>query len=301
MLRTYNEIYLAARNVLRSYNIEGYALEAKVLVAAAAGKSTSRLLRDMHLFTSPEVEAKVVEYLERRVKGEPVAYITGTWEFYGLPMKVTRDVLIPRMDTELLVDTAKEVLLGKMMDAKILDLCCGSGCISCAIAHEFPATKIIAADISNNALQICRDNVMANRLNSRVFCLQTDATAPPPLSMNGFDMIISNPPYIPTAEILTLDKSVKDYEHMWALDGGEDGLKFYRTIIAYWTRALRPGGYLLLEVGEGQAKEVCSMMMKAGYMNVRTKQDTLKTDRVVYGKLSTVTGKKDRKEDSTDG
>lgn len=285
MLKTYNEIYLAARNVLRAGKIEGYALEAKILVAAAAGKTTSRLLRDLNLYTSDEVEKKVVSFLERRLKGEPVAYITNSWEFYGLPMYVTRDVLIPRMDTEILVDAAKSLMLGKMMDAKVIDLCCGSGCIACAIGHEFPSTRIIAVDISASALQVCRKNITDNKLQSHVFCMQADATVAPPVSINNFDILISNPPYIPSKEILTLDSSVKDYEPMWALDGGKDGMKFYKAILNTWVKALRPGGYMLFEVGENQALAVSDLMTAAGFTNVWTKYDTLGIERVVIGKL----------------
>lgn len=282
-MKTYNDIYFSARNRLRDADIEGYALEARLIVAAASGKTPSQLLRDMSLYSSTEIEKKVDELLERRLRGEPVAYITGSWEFYGLPMTVTPDVLIPRMDTEVMVDTVKELLHGRKMDARILDLCCGSGCISCAIAHELPATKIVAVDISASALEICRKNVAANRLSSRVISMQADATASPPISIGSFDVIVSNPPYIPTCEIMTLDPSVRDYEPLWALDGGEDGLKFYRTIIKYWKSLLHPGGALLFEVGEGQAEPVKEMLLSAGFRAAKAKVDTLGVERIVVG------------------
>jgi len=151
-MNTYNDIYLSTRNLLRQSGVEGYNLEAKLLVAAAAGKTVSQLLRDMNLYTSKAIEEKVEGYTARRLKGEPVAYITGVWEFYGLPIITTPDVLIPRMDTEVLIDLAKELLVGVKMDARILDLCCGSGCITCAIGHELPASRLVAVDISANAL-----------------------------------------------------------------------------------------------------------------------------------------------------
>lgn len=165
-MKTYNDIYLETRNALRASGIEGYTLEARLLVATAAGKSVAELLRDINLYTTAAIDAEVQELTRRRLAGEPVAYITGAWEFYGLPMKVTPDVLIPRMDTELLVTTAKELLLGRKMDARILDLCCGSGCIACALGHELPATKLVAVDISANALEIARENFASNRLGS---------------------------------------------------------------------------------------------------------------------------------------
>ena len=284
-MKTYNDIYLAARNVLRQYGVEGYNLEAKLLVARASGKTLPQLLRDINLYTNETVENTVLDYTARRLRGEPVAYITGCWEFYGLPMTVTPDVLIPRMDTEVLVDTAKELLVGHKMDAKILDLCCGSGCITCALGHELPATRLVAVDISASALEVCRKNINANRLSSRVICIQADATFSPPLGIGQFDMIVSNPPYIPSAEIMELDSSVRDYEPIWALDGGVDGLRFYKAIIKYWKSLLRPGGFLLFEVGEGQAEPVTEMLLSAGFSFADSRRDSIGVDRVVIGKM----------------
>ncbi len=284
-MKTYNDIYLQARNALREHGIEGYTLEARLLVATASGKTTQELLRDLSLYTSAEVAEKVAALTERRIAGEPVAYITGAWEFYGLPMFITTDVLIPRMDTELLVDAAKELLNGRKMDARILDLCCGSGCIACALGHELPAARLVAVDLSAKALEVTRKNIAANRLSSRAICLQADATASPPMSMGQFDMIVSNPPYVRSADMKKLDPSVRDFEPSWALDGGKDGLKFYKSIIKYWKSVLRPGGYLLFEVGEGQAESVREMLLTGGFRSVGSKFDTLGVERVVIGKM----------------
>lgn len=284
-MRTYNDIYLSARNLLRQSGVEAFSLEAKLLVAGAAGKTTAQLLRDMSLYASNKIEDTVTEYIARRLRGEPVAYITGSWEFYGLPIVTTPDVLIPRMDTEKLVDTAKELLTGRKMNARILDLCCGSGCITCAIGHEMPATRLVAIDISANALEVCRRNIAAQKLISRVICMQADALSSPPLGIGEFDMIVSNPPYIASEEIKTLDVSVKDFEPVWALDGGEDGLKFYKSIIKYWKSLLRPGGWLLFEVGEGQAADVRDMLRSAGFDYTSTRKDTLGIERVVFGRI----------------
>ena len=284
-MNTYNDIYLSTRNLLRQRGIEGHDLEARLLVAAASGKTVTALLRDMSLYASRQIEEKVAEFTARRLRGEPVAYIIGTWEFYGLPIITTPDVLIPRMDTEVLIDLAKELLMGVKMDARILDLCCGSGCITCAMGHEFPASRLVAVDISANALDICRKNVVANRMEGRVICMQTDALSSPPLGIGEFDMIISNPPYIATEEILTLDCSVRDHEPTWALDGGADGLKFYKAIIKYWKSILKPGGYLIFEVGEGQAETVAEMLRWAGFSYVGTRKDTLGIDRAVFGRM----------------
>lgn len=284
-MKTYNDIFLTARNTLRRAGIEGYNLEARILVAQAAGKTTAQLLRDMPLYASNEVERKVQDFTARRLRGEPVAYITGSWEFYGLPITVTPDVLIPRMDTETVVDIAKYLLIGKKMDARILDLCCGSGCIAIALGHELPAAKLMAVDISASALDICRKNIAANRLSSRVICMQADATASPPMSIGQFDMIVCNPPYIPSDEIAKLDASVRDFEPLWALDGGEDGLKFYKAVIKYWKAILRPGAFLVFEVGEGQAAPVKEMLLDAGFAASWSHPDSGNVERVVVGQM----------------
>ena len=284
-MKTYNDIYLQARNALRENGIEGYTLEARLLVATAAGKTTQELLRDLSLYTTAEMADRVASLTERRISGEPVAYITGAWEFYGLPMLITPDVLIPRMDTELLVDAAKELLNGRKMDARILDLCCGSGCIACALGHELPAARIVAVDLSAKALEVARKNIAANRLSSRAICIQADATTSPPMRMGQFDLIISNPPYVRSADMKKLDRSVRDFEPSWALDGGKDGLKFYKAIIKYWKSLLRPGAYLLFEVGEGQAESVKEMLLMGGFRSVSSKFDTLGVERVIIGKM----------------
>ena len=285
-MKTYNDLTLEVRKELMKAGITGFQLESKLLVAYAAGTTVEALLRDLNLYTTDAVVDKAKAYLQRRLCGEPVAYITGSWEFYGLDIAVTPDVLIPRMDTEVLVDAVKDALTGQMMNARVLDLCCGSGCIACAIARELPATKAVAVDISPSALQVCRENVTRHRLNSRVLCMQADALGTPPTGIGQFDIVVSNPPYIPSTEILTLDPSVRDHEPVWALDGGEDGLKFYRGIIRYWKYVLKPGGLLFLEVGEGQADEVSEMLLSAGFEETRIRKDSAGTDRVVIGKYS---------------
>lgn len=284
-MKTYNDLYLTTRNTLKRSGVEAYAQEARILVACAADKTVAQLLRDLNLYTTPAVENTVTDYLARRLRGEPVAYITGTWEFYGLPMKVGPDVLIPRPDTETLVDAVKEVLVGYKMDARVLDLCCGSGCITCAVGHELPATKLVAVDLSASALEICRANIAMNRLSSRVICMQADATASPPLGIGTFDVIASNPPYVKSGEIQTLDRSVKDYEPIWALDGGKDGLRFFKAIIKYWKSLLRPEGALIFEVGENQADDVCDMLMAAGFASCAVRKDARSVERVVIGRI----------------
>ena len=284
MPKTYNDIYFAVRTKLRDCGVEAYGLEARTLLAAAAGKTTEELLRDLYLYTSKEIEVKAEEMLERRLKGEPLAYIAGSWEFYGLPFTVTPDVLIPRMDTEVLVACAVKAVKAFGMKGRVLDLCCGSGCIACAVASELPAARVVAADISLPALDIARKNIKDNKLASRIITIHADARTWPPMSIGTFDIIASNPPYIASEEILTLDCSVWDHEPLGALDGGEDGLDFYRAIIKYWTITLRPNGMMMFEVGEGQADAVKKMLLDAGYVAVQTVRDTLGVERVVIGK-----------------
>ena len=285
-MKTYNDIYLSARNILRQRGIENAGFEAKHLVASASGKTVSQLLRDIRLYTGDETETRVMDYVSRRLRGEPIAYITNSWEFYGLPIYVNQDVLIPRIDTEIIVDTAVELLTGHKMDARVLDLCCGSGCIACAVGHEMPATRLVAVDLSPEALDVCKINIQNNRLESRAICMQADAGSAPPLAIGKFDMIISNPPYIASREILELDNSVRDYEPILALDGGEDGLDFYRKIIKHWRVLLNPEGYILFEVGEGQAEAVSEMLRNSGFTSVGTRKDTIGVDRDVIGRIN---------------
>ena len=280
---TYNQIYLNVRSILRNAGVDGYSREAKLLTASAAGKTVTRLMRDLNLYTTDEVSVKAMDYASRRLTGEPVAYITGSWEFYGLPIYVTPDVLIPRMDTEVLVEAARELFTGVNMQARILDLCCGSGCITCAVASVFPAARFVDIDISPAALEVCKKNMVLNGVSPRVICMQADALSRPPVSLGRFDMIIANPPYIKTAEIETLDKSVKDFEPVTALDGGDDGLKFYRSIIKNYNSCLKDGGIIIFEVGEEQAGDVGSMLLDAGFKSYETRKDTLGTDRAVIG------------------
>ena len=284
MPKTYNDIYFVVRNKLRESGVEAYGLEARTLLAAAAGKTTEQLLRDMYLYTSSEIESRTEEMLERRLKGEPLAYIAGSWEFYGLPFTVTPDVLIPRIDTEVLVACVVRAIRAFGMKGRVLDLCCGSGCIACAVASELPAARVVAADISLPALDIARKNIKDNKLASRIITIHADAKTWPPMSIGSFDVIASNPPYIASEEILTLDSSVRDHEPLGALDGGTDGLDFYRAIIKYWTITLRPNGMMMFEVGEGQADAVKKMLLGAGYVAVQTVKDTLGVERVVIGK-----------------
>ena len=203
MPKTYNDLYLATRTALKNAGVEAYALEARLLVAYAVGKTKEEFVRDLRLYTSDENEQKIEALLQRRIAGEPLAYLIGEWEFHGLPIVVTPDVLIPRMDTEVLVDAALRVLVGRKMNARILDLCSGSGCIGCALAHELPAARVVMVDISDEALTVSKENLRRNHQN-RTICLKADALEKPPMGIGTFDLIVSNPPYVASMDILTL-------------------------------------------------------------------------------------------------
>lgn len=285
MPRTYSDLYINVRKKLREKGVEAYQLEARLILAHAAGKTVDALLRELPLYASDKTEETVNELTERRLSDEPVAYLLGEWEFYGLPIVVTKDVLIPRPDTEVLVETAVKALRGRKMDARVLDLCAGSGCIGCAIASELPASRVVLADISAEALAVAKQNVLKNRLNPRVTCVEADALLPPPPVLGSFELLVCNPPYIPSDEIAGLDKSVKDFEPISALDGGADGLDFYRAVLPKWKSVVRKGGLMAFEVGENEAGPVMELMKKNGLTNVGSVNDTNGVERVVCGNV----------------
>ena len=285
MPRTYSDIYIDVRRKLHEKGVEAYQLEARLIMAHAAGKTVDALLRELPLYASDKTEETVRELTQRRLADEPVAYLLGEWEFYGLPIVVTKDVLIPRPDTEVLVETAVKALRGRKMDARVLDLCAGSGCIGCAIASELPASHVVLADISAAALAVAKQNIARNRLNPRVTCVETDALLPPPPVLGSFELLVCNPPYIPSAEIQSLDSSVKDFEPLSALDGGVDGLDFYRAILPKWKGVVRKGGLVAFEVGENEAGPVMELMKKNGLTNVGSAKDTNGIERVVCGNV----------------
>ncbi|WP_186564771.1 peptide chain release factor N(5)-glutamine methyltransferase [Lawsonibacter celer] len=287
MATTYNNLYLDARRQLRAAGVEAAQLEARELVCCAAGKDREGFYRDMGLYASDQVEERLAELIARRLAGEPVAYIIGEWEFYGMTLDISRDVLIPRMDTELLAERAILLARAAGEGARVLDLCAGSGCVGLAVAANVPACRVVLADMSEEALKVCKQNVRRNELNARVTCVQANAMEKPSPSLWDFDVIVSNPPYIPTGEIPQLDVSVRDYEPHMALDGGADGLDFYRAIAEQWRTALRLGGSMLFEVGETQAPEVELILGKNGFEQIETYQDTAGIWRVVEGTANT--------------
>ena len=286
MATTYNNLFLDTRAALRKAGIEGAQLEARELVCFACGKSREQLYRDMSLYVSGDTERQVKELVERRLAGEPVAYIVGEWEFYGIPLTVTSDVLIPRDDTEILAERAIQKAKQVGDGARVLDLCAGSGCVGISVASQVPGCRVVLGELSEGALRVCKQNVRRNELNARVTCISVDAMTPPVPALWDFDVIACNPPYIPSGDIAGLDSSVKDFEPLMALDGGEDGLDYYRFIAAEWKNALRLGGSLIFEVGIGQAAQVEEILAQNGYENIQTVADTQGIWRVVEGSVN---------------
>ena len=286
MATTYNNLYLDIRQQLRKAGIEAATLEARELVCFGTGKSREELARDGGLYASPELERQVRSLVDRHLAGEPVAYLIGEWEFYGLPLDISPDVLIPRPDTEVLAGQAIEYIQ-TLGECRVLDLCAGSGCIGLAVASQVPQARVVLGEYSDAALKVCRQNIRRSGLSGRVVPIQADAREKPERALGEFQCIVSNPPYIPHDDIAGLDTSVKDYEPHLALDGGEDGLDFYQTISGKWKDALVPGGRLYFEVGIGQADEVLRIMRAQGFGDIQIVKDLHDIPRVVYGTLCT--------------
>lgn len=286
MAITYNNLYLDLRQRFHKAGMADPTLEARELVCCAAGKSREELSRDGRLYVPAAVEQQVERLAQRHLAGEPVAYLIGEWEFYGLPLDISESVLIPRPDTEVLVEQALSRLQG-VSEPRILDLCAGSGCIGLALAKHLPGSRVVLGELDEGALRICRQNIRRNDLTGRVVSLQVNALEKPPAHLGEFDAIVSNPPYIPDGDIAGLDVSVRDYEPHLALRGGEDGLDFYRAICAQWRTALRADGRLLFEVGIGQADDVLRIMRSCGFGDVEITPDLNGIPRVVSGILCT--------------
>ena len=284
MAITYNNLYMDIRQELHRAGIQAATLEARELVCFAAGKTREQFVRDGRLYVPQDVEEQARALMRRHLAGEPLAYLIGEWEFYGLPLDISEQVLIPRSDTEVLAGEAIR-WLQTQQDARVLDLCAGSGCVGLAVASQVNACRVVLGEKSEAALRICRQNIRRSGLLGRVTPMPADALEPPTRQLGEFDCIVCNPPYIPTQDIETLDVSVRDYEPHMALDGGEDGLDFYRAISENWREALHPGARLYFEVGIGQADSVLRIMRRQGFGELEIVPDTAGIPRVVYGTL----------------
>ena len=205
----------------------------------------------------------------------------GEWEFYGLKLYVNEHVLIPRDDTCAVASLAIRQAIFLPQDPRILDLCCGSGCIGLAVASRVKDARVTLADISKDALAVAKKNITLHKMSGKVSCVQADALGEAPAFLGKFDMIISNPPYITGEEMKTLEPSVRDYEPHLALYGGEDGLDFYRSIVRNYKNALKPGGYLAFEFGEDQGDDICEILVNNGFTILERTKDFNETERAV--------------------
>ncbi len=240
---------------------------------------------------SPEFEARELcaaadsddaleQMLFRRTAGEPLQYILGEWEFYSLPFSVGPGVLIPRPDTEMLVDKAIEFIGERKVG--VADLCAGSGCVGIAVAASCKNASVTAVEKSDLAFRYLEKNIKRNKV--RVTAVKGDITEG---SFGEFDVILSNPPYIKAAVIPTLSREVQ-HEPRLALDGGEDGLFFYRAILDNWLCRLKKGGMLAVEIGFDQADEVKALFLEAGLKNIGEKRDYGNNQRVIFGTLDKI-------------
>ena len=286
MVKQYSQLYLEARRaLLATEDQQSASLLARNLLCHVSGKTQEQVIADRDLYANEEVCQAMEQAVARVMLGEPLAYVLGEWEFYGLRLYVDKNVLIPRDDTCAVTDLAIRNALFLDQSPRILDLCTGSGCIGLAIASRVKDARVTLADISKEALAVAKKNVASVHFSGRVSCVQADALAPAPGFLGKFDMIVSNPPYITGPEMLDLPASVDDYEPHLALYGGEDGLDFYRSITENYKSALKPGGYLCFEFGMGQGDDVCKILLNNGFTIIERTTDFNDRERAVIAQL----------------
>jgi release factor glutamine methyltransferase len=248
-----------------------------LLLLYAARRSRSAFLAHSNDELDLAAATHLEVLLERRREGEPIQYITGDCEFYGLPFRVTPDVLIPRPETEHLVESILG-LAPVFAEPRIVDVGTGSGVIAVALAHKLPGARIAAIDVSAAALDLARENGSRNGVAERIRFLQGDLLAP--VAGETFDFVVSNPPYVPTSDRDSLSVEVREYEPGLALFAGEDGLEIYRRLIPDACGVLASGGFIVLEMGCGQADTIRSLLGSAGLQNVEFTPDLQKIPRV---------------------
>ena len=278
---TYRAVCDRGRKVLAQAGIAEAALDARLLLEHVCGTT----LGDYHahgdrVLTPAELERFEV-LLKQRSDRKPLAYVTGIQPFMGLDFRVDERVLIPRQDTEILVETARPHLFDGM---RFLDLCTGSGCVALSLLRYSNDTEAVATDLSRDALAVAETNAKALSLSGRVRFSRCDLFPDKALKPDkGFDLITANPPYIATAVIETLEEEVRVHEPKEALDGGEDGLSFYRRILREAGGWLIRGGYLFTEIGYDQEQAVRELFTENGYSHVTCVHDYAENPRVVYG------------------
>lgn len=280
MTLTLVKAWKSARATLEAAGVPGPVIDARLLVEAAADATRVDIVTDPHRVLTEEQAARLDDYVARRVRREPVSHILGRKGFWKIMLGVTRDVLTPRPDTE----TVVEVALRDFPEAaplRILDLGVGSGAILLALLAERPAARGLGIDVSEEALAVARDNAAHLGLAGRTALLRGDWTAG--LESSGFDLVVSNPPYIATDVIPTLEPEVRDHEPRLALEGGRDGLDHYRLLAPEILRVLKPGGRFVVEIGWDQREAVEALFREAGAFNVASVKDLADRDRVVTG------------------
>lgn len=284
---THRELYNRTRNALSQIETQQTAsLIARDLICTFSGQTPEQMLSALEYGADPAVVSKVEDGVRRLLNDEPLAYILGEWEFYGLKLFVSPDVLIPRDDTCAVAELAINRSLFLEKDPRILDLCCGSGCIGLAVASRVKDARVTLADISKEALAVAKKNIAQNKLGGRMSIFQVDARKKAPNFLGKFDMIVSNPPYITGEEMKQLPRSVDAFEPHLALYGGEDGLDFYHAILANFTPALKPGGCVCFEFGMGQGDAVCRLLEENDYTVLERKRDYNDRERAVLAQYS---------------
>ena len=280
MTLTLVKAWTAAKDRLKDAGVDQPSIDARLMLEVAAGVTRTEIVTDPYRELTAEQIATLDEYLARRTRREPVSHIIGRKGFWKILLQVNKNVLTPRPETEVIVD---EVLKAfpEQMPFSMLDLGVGSGTILLAVLAERPAAKGLGVDASDEALAVARDNAANLDLNNRAALMHGDWTAG--LGDATFDLVVSNPPYIPTAVIETLEPEVRDHEPRLALDGGEDGLEAYRLLAPEILRVLKPGGMFAVEIGYDQSKAVEALFNAAGAQQVRTVKDLSTHDRVVTG------------------
>ena len=274
------QAWQGAKRRLEAAGLAGPVIDARLLVEAAAEATRADIVGDPHRALTPEQAARLEDYLARRERREPVSHILGRKGFWKIMLRVTPDVLTPRPDTETIV----EYVLRDFPEHaawRVLDLGVGSGAIILSILAERPAAKGLGIDVSEEALAVARDNAASLGLAGRLALLRGDWTEG--LADDGFDLVVSNPPYIASGVLETLEPEVRDHEPRLALEGGADGLAHYRILAPEILRVLRPGGRFAVEIGFDQKAAVEALFRDAGAVGVTTLPDLANRDRVVAG------------------
>lgn len=279
-MRTVEQLLREAVEKLREAGADTPLLDAEVMLSRILACSRTHLLA--HPQTRPPREAVewFAQSVSRRSQREPLAYIVGEREFYGIRFEVTPAVLIPRPETEILVETAVTVLQG-VPDPTVADVGVGSGAVAVSIAKSVPEAVVYATESSEATLEVAERNANRAGVSDRVQLLKGDLLEP--LAGRSFDLIVSNPPYVPSAEIDRLEPEIAKYEPRQALDGGPDGLDYYRRLGPDAPEYLKAGGVLAVEVGAGQSPAVAKLFQANGFQDVRSVRDYSGIERVVLG------------------